>query len=301
MNTTFELVDPNELLLEDNVRTTVDLDEGFVRSIKENGVLTAVLAHRNPEGALVVRAVQRRTFAARQAGVATVPVQVVDGDEQTSTRIIEQMVENDQREALTGPERVEAFKQLEFEGISLREITKRTGSHPTEMKAALAVSKSDVALKAMAEHEQLTLEQAAALTEFADDERAVDDLIQCAIYDPDDWDHELQRMRDARDRELQRAKLAKEYSDRGHKVWEVHPRHNEATEWMRLVGPNGPVTREELESLEGRGAFISTWGEPDVALFIATPLPDGYGHAQGMSRVDTPEVIADREAARAAT
>lgn len=128
--TTFELVNPNELLLEDNVRTTVDLDEGFVRSIKENGVLTAVLAHRNPEGALVVRAGQRRTLAARKAGVATVPVQVVDGDEQTSTRIIEQMVENDQREDLTGPERVEAFKQLEFEGTASARSLSAPGRSP---------------------------------------------------------------------------------------------------------------------------------------------------------------------------
>jgi ParB family transcriptional regulator, chromosome partitioning protein len=293
--TTFELVDPNDLLLEENVRTTVDLDEGFVRSIKENGVLTAVLAHRNTEGKLVVRAGQRRTLAARKAGITTVPVQVVDGDEQTATRIIEQLVENDQRADLTGLERVEAFKQLEFEGISLREISKRSGSHPTEVKAALAVAKSGAALTAIAQHTQLTLEQAAVLTEFEDDEDRLSDLIDTALHHPDEWEHDLQRHRDSKAAGTQRAKLAAEYEARGYKVWEDNSVYSEAREWMRLVGPNGPVTAEELETLDGRGVYIPAWGEPRVELHISRPLPDGYDFPAGAARADTPEQIAERE------
>lgn len=294
--TTFELVDPNDLLLEENVRTTVDLDEGFVRSIKENGVLTAVLAHRNTDGKLVVRAGQRRTLAARKAGVATVPVQVVDGDERTATRIIEQLVENDQRADLTGLERVEAFKQLEFEGISLREISKRSGSHPTEVKAALAVAKSETMLQKLAHHGQVTLEQAATLIEFEDDEDTLSDLIDTALHHPDEWEHGLQRARDAKARAKKRAELTSEYEARGYKVWTSYPSYSDAIGWLRLVGPNGPVTEEELDSLDGRGVFFPSYGGPRADLFIAKPLPDGYGFPSGAQRVESPEVIAEREA-----
>lgn len=294
--TTFELVDPNDLLLEENVRTTVDLDEGFVRSIKENGVLTAVLAHRNTDGKLVVRAGQRRTLAARKAGVATVPVQVVDGDERTATRIIEQLVENDQRADLTGLERVEAFKQLEFEGISLREISKRSGSHPTEVKAALAVAKSETMLGKLANHGQITLEQAATLIEFEDNEDTLADLIDTALHHPDEWVHGLQRARDAKARATKRAELAAEYEGRGYKVWTSYPPYQEATEWLKLVGPSGPVTVEELESLDRRAVFISTYGDPEAILYIAKPLPGGYGFPVGAQRVESAEVIAEREA-----
>lgn len=51
-------------------------------------------------GNVLVRAGQRRTLAAREAGTTTIPVYIVDADEATVERIIQQMVENDQREAL---------------------------------------------------------------------------------------------------------------------------------------------------------------------------------------------------------
>lgn len=51
-------------------------------------------------GNVLLRAGQRRTLAAREAGTTTIPVYIVDPDEATVERIIQQMVENDQREAL---------------------------------------------------------------------------------------------------------------------------------------------------------------------------------------------------------
>lgn len=50
------------------------LDAGFIDSIRENGVLTPILTWRGEDGGVHVRAGQRRTVAAREAGAATVPV-----------------------------------------------------------------------------------------------------------------------------------------------------------------------------------------------------------------------------------
>ena len=85
---TVEHIDPNTIVIEENVRPSASLIKEFVASIRENGVLTPVLARRDEQGNMLVRAGQRRTFAAREAGLATIPAYVVEVDEATVERII---------------------------------------------------------------------------------------------------------------------------------------------------------------------------------------------------------------------
>jgi ParB family chromosome partitioning protein len=59
---------------------------------------------------VIVRAGQGRTLAARQAALTTIPAYIVDADDTTTDRIVQQMVENDHREALTDAERTTAFQ-----------------------------------------------------------------------------------------------------------------------------------------------------------------------------------------------
>jgi len=98
-------VDPNTLELEDNVRAEASLDKQFIASIKENGVLVPIVAVRAADGALKVRMGQRRTAAAKEVGLATVPVYVTDADDDTATRLVQQIIENDQRLSLTQTDR----------------------------------------------------------------------------------------------------------------------------------------------------------------------------------------------------
>ena len=142
---TIEHLDPHTLAIETNVRPSAPITPAFVQSIKENGVLTPVLGHRSSDGQVTVRAGQRRVFAAREAGVTTIPVYLVDADEVTAERIVQQMVENDQREALTDGDRAAAFQQLAFEGLSVSAIARRTGTRQKEVKTALAVTENPVA------------------------------------------------------------------------------------------------------------------------------------------------------------
>lgn len=115
---TIEHIDPNLIVVEANVRTEANLPREFVASIKQNGVLTPILARRDTQGAVVVRAGQRRTLAAREAGLVTIPAYIVEADDTTVDRIVAQMVENDHREAVTDADRVAAFQQLAFEGMT---------------------------------------------------------------------------------------------------------------------------------------------------------------------------------------
>ncbi|PPH05743.1 hypothetical protein C5C44_03195 [Rathayibacter sp. AY1F6] len=125
---TVQHIDPTVLVIEANVRTSAPLTKDFIASIRENGVITPVLARRDEHGNVIVRAGQRRTLAAREAGVPTIPVYVVEGDETTADRIVQQIIENDQRAELSVADRTAAWAQLAFEGVSAAAIAKRTGT-----------------------------------------------------------------------------------------------------------------------------------------------------------------------------
>ena len=91
---TIEHIDPTLIVVEANVRSEAALGREFVASIKANGVLTPILARRDDQGNIIVRAGQRRTLAAREAGLATIPVYIVEADEMIVERIVQQMAEN---------------------------------------------------------------------------------------------------------------------------------------------------------------------------------------------------------------
>jgi ParB family transcriptional regulator, chromosome partitioning protein len=135
---TLEHLDPHSLTLELNVRDVADLDAQFVASIKEHGVLTPIAAVRTEDGTVWVRAGQRRTLAAREANLSTVPVYlrpVATSDEaaRIAERVPEQIVENDKRKGITEAQRARGIQQmLDAGGIghqSREEAGRRQGHH----------------------------------------------------------------------------------------------------------------------------------------------------------------------------
>ena len=94
-------LDPRRLLVDVNIRTDAQLDKAFIASIKEHGVLVPITAVRTTAGEVRVRFGHRRTLAAIEAGLATVPVEII-GDEATDDaaqmeRILTQHAENAHR------------------------------------------------------------------------------------------------------------------------------------------------------------------------------------------------------------
>jgi ParB family chromosome partitioning protein len=194
---TIEHIDPAQIEVETNIRTTVKLDPGFVASIREHGVITPVGCRRSEDGTVTVRIGQRRVLAAREVGLATVPAYIVEGDDSTVERLLEQFVENEQRAALTEPERAAFFQQLAFEGLTVPQIAKRTSVPKKVVEAGIKVAESEFAQKVAAKHE-VTLDQAAAILEFEGDKDAVNRLVQYAEDAPEQFAHEVQRQRDER-------------------------------------------------------------------------------------------------------
>ena len=272
---TIEHVDPTVIEVEENVRLDVRIDKEFIASIKENGVLVPILARRDDTGRVHVRAGQRRTLAAREAGVATIPAYIVTGDDDTATRIIEQLVENDQRAGVKQSERVAAFKQLAFDGMSAAVISRRTGTKSAEVKKGLAVAES-AAVTESADLYALTLDQAAVLIEFEDDEEVLATLSMDARDRPEQFDHSVQRARDDRARAASVATLTAELVAEGWTVLDREPGYYESTEYVRLSylsdAEDVQVTKEALAGVEGAAVYVGgSYGTTEAhASFFAT-------------------------------
>ncbi len=282
---TVEHIDPQSLVIEANVRPSAPITATFVQSIRENGVLTPVLARRDDHGNVLVRAGQRRTLAAREAGLSTIPVYVVEAAEATAERIIQQMVENDQREALTEGDRAAAFQQLALEGMSVTAIAKRTGTKAKEVKTALTVAENPVATAAITEH-PLTLDQAVVLIEFDDDAEARATLIDVATTNPTQFEHAVQRARDERERAQIKATAEADLTERGYTVLPQEPGYydTEYTPLRDLVTSDGDrVTVEHIENLAERFASVRVYygGEPSTTYYLRDYKSAGFRKDSG--------------------
>ncbi|CAQ03233.1 chromosome partitioning protein [Clavibacter sepedonicus] len=275
-----EYLDPNTLIIEENVRPSADLNREFVQSIKANGVLVPVIARRDSEGRVLVRAGQRRTLGARQAGVATIPVHVIDADEATTDRIVQQLVENDQRTGLTDVDRTVAFKQLQFEGLSAAAISKRTGTGPRVVKKTLAVANTPSAAAALTDH-QLTLDQAAALVEFDEYPDLQARLIETARAHPAQFDHQLRYAQQDLARKHAVQAVAADHESRGYVIVDPqNPEHADFVPVRDLVtveGGDALLTPEKMDTLDGRGVRVVAYlREPEAVYYLRDPQAVGY-------------------------
>ena len=193
-----EQINPAQLTIDTNVRAEAQLDKAFLSSIKEHGVIQPVVAHRIEDGTVHVLYGQRRTLAAVENNLDTIPVYVVDSLTEAD-RLAKQIVENDQRRELTDNDRAEAFHQLSLLGVSATQIARKTGAKKATVDAALKVRADDTATAFLAAG--MTLDMAAVIEEFAGDTEAIVKLETTAKENPQSFDHTAQRIRDDRARE----------------------------------------------------------------------------------------------------
>ena len=217
-----EQIDPATLLVDVNVRTETVADKEFVASIRDLGVLQPIRAVRTAQGELRVEFGHRRTLAAIEAGLGTVPVIVV-ADEQTDTagqveRIVRQYAENEHRTGLTQTDKLGVVEQLSLLKVSAAQIVKRTRMKRPQVDQALAVTRSELA-KAASERYELTLDQAAAVAEFDTDPDTVKALV--AATTTGQFDHVLARARQDRDDAGHQAEVEQQLAVAGVRVIEA--------------------------------------------------------------------------------
>ncbi|OBG71000.1 MULTISPECIES: ParB N-terminal domain-containing protein [unclassified Mycobacterium] len=224
---TLEHLDPMLLDIGDNVRDDAALSKAFIANIAENGVLVPITGVRDPERPEVVRVRngQRRTLAAREVGLSSVPVYVlprtaVDASQETIDRIVHQIVTNDQKRDLTDAQRARGIQQMIDAGMSVTKVAKRLSVPKDAVKAAHAAAGSATAMDALASG-QLSLAEAAAITEFEDMPGAVDRLMRSA---GGTWfEHTVAQLRQERAADEARAHAAQPFADKGFTILEDRP------------------------------------------------------------------------------
>lgn len=241
-------IHPGDLQVETNVRTEASLSKQFVTSIKENGVLVPIVAVRDADGIFHVRMGQRRTLAAREAGLTSVPVYVTESDTDTATRLVEQITENDQRLALSGTDRVAGIQQLLDTGLTVSKVAKRLAVSPERVKQSKAVAESTVAMEALTAR-TVTLEQAASLAEFEDDADAVERLNHAIQRNY--FDQEVARLRKQREDTARLREAAVSWEALGYTVLDRWPGYD-----------SGQVPLDQLLDADGYPATEAAITDP---------------------------------------
>lgn len=196
-------VPASDLIIDKNVRRTVDVDKSFISSIRNHGILQPPVGWKDDAGKIHITMGQRRTIAAQKIGLETVPVVLMTQTDAEQARIVAQLAENEQRSSLTAADTAAAYAQLQFEfGVTPEQIARKTNSPKVKVDTALAVSSSTAATAAL-ESAPITLEQAAIFTEFEDDTEALDALNAVVGDNPAMLEHTASKLREDRlDREV---------------------------------------------------------------------------------------------------
>jgi ParB family chromosome partitioning protein len=228
-------------LLDANARTNAEatvtkVDIALCKTIAASrrdgcGNYVPITLVRRPDGQLRVRTGHRRTLGCQRAGVPVLGFVAGDeGDERADrrARLIEQWNENHHRKPMTVRDDTAVLLALfDEEGMTEAAIAKATGLPRPQVAASLTVARSEVAVQAAERWDFLTLDQAATLAEFEDDEEALTALYQMAKDSPGQFAHVAARLRATRaERDAKAAFIAgleaqgfAIYGDRPHVPW----------------------------------------------------------------------------------
>lgn len=226
------IVPVDQLTVAANVRTDTRVDADFTENIRQHGIIVPLDVTTNAVGGFDVIDGQRRTIAAIAAGLTEIPVIVRPAALAAEERDILQLVVNDQRASLTDAEHVAAYQQLSLLGLDATAIARRVNTPKKRVERALTVAASAAGATAIAHH-QLTLDQAIIVTEFDGDDDAVQRLNTIAAEQPEQLEHEAQRIRDDREEQAARASKLAEAEHLGLAILDEVPGYDSKI-WKRI-------------------------------------------------------------------
>ena len=136
-------------------------------SIKTYGIIQPIIAANAGDGTYIIIAGERRTRAARIAGLATVPVIVRDYTDQKRLEV--SLIENIQRTDLNPIEEAAAYKNLmDFSNLSQDELAVRMGKNRSTVANALRLLKLPIEMQKSLEEGKVSSGHARALLSVTD-------------------------------------------------------------------------------------------------------------------------------------
>ena len=141
--------------------------EELSQSIKENGVLQAILVKKKPEGYQII-AGERRWRAACLAGLKKIPALLKTETSQKESHLWS-LVENLQRENLNPIEQAQAFKKtLEETGVSQEILAQKLGVSRPSLANSLRLLNLDPEVQRLIREKKISFSQARELLSYKD-------------------------------------------------------------------------------------------------------------------------------------
>jgi len=136
-------------------------------SIKTYGIIQPIIAADTGDGTYIIIAGERRTRAAKLAGLDTVPVIIRDYTDQKRLEI--SLIENIQRSDLNPIEEAAAYKNLmDFSNLSQDELATRVGKNRSTVANALRLLKLPIEIQKSIEEGKVSSGHARALLSVTD-------------------------------------------------------------------------------------------------------------------------------------
>jgi ParB family chromosome partitioning protein len=195
------LLDPAELAAHPrNVRADLGDLTGLTASIAAQGVIEPLTVIVLDDGSYQMVAGHRRAAAAVAAGLDRVPCVIrrdlsidVDDDRTQAEHVGAMLAENLQRADLTVVEEARGVQTMLDLGVELDDVVARTGLDRKRAVKAAGVARLAPAAAAAVSAAGLTLDQAAVVARFEDDEELVGDLLEAAGEGPGEFAHAVTR------------------------------------------------------------------------------------------------------------
>ena len=189
------------------------------------------------------------------------PATASDDAAEAVERIEHQIVTNDQADALTDAQRARGIQQMIDAGLTPTKVAKRLSVSRDTVKAATTATGSTAAMDAL-NAGQLSLVEAAALSEFDQDADAIQKLLNAAGGPM--FDHTVAQLRQEREEAQARAEAAQSFAAQGYRVLNERPAWRDAScvelRWLRTAEGN-EVTEEAITN----PAHWAVWLEEDAA------------------------------------
>ncbi len=111
--------------------------DGLAQSIRERGLLQPIIVRQTSDDRYVVRFGERRLRAVQIVGLETIPA-IVSETGASENDVLDQLIENDQREALTPAEMAAGVGALLAKGLSKEDVAGRLGRPPSDVSMYVA-------------------------------------------------------------------------------------------------------------------------------------------------------------------
>ncbi|WP_176460801.1 ParB/RepB/Spo0J family partition protein [Rhodococcus sp. 15-2388-1-1a] len=202
-----------------NPRTDLGDVTELAESIKGQGVLEPlIVTPAKAKGKYTLIAGHRRHAAAKRAVLKTVPCIVrfdLAGDDRAQLEVM--LTENLHRSDLNVVEEGNAYQSLlEFDDVDLKGLASRTGHKQKTIRDRIKLANAPQSVRDRLVARQVTIEDALALTEFADDQPVYDRL--ALFLGTPNFAFNVEQARKDRDWLKREAKIVKELTDKGIRV-----------------------------------------------------------------------------------